>query len=1119
MVNIQQKFKDFILDDIFWFNKSELNFGIYKIFRQKEEFIKQNLDTIVTNIEKELSNSNENNVEKLKVRLLEYIPPKIAKDLPLDTIEDLESAINNFGNGDTQNLLDELKACKSEEKYDSTKVYEYLYQFFNLYYEKGDFGYTPRSFKTYTIPYKYEAYLSESKDEKADGGSQDVDYRGEETLFTWKTKDSYYIKSNKFLNSVSLNLSYKDKNYTINTNIIEKDDDIKDDKKVKQYRLISIKKDNNTITLNFNISDHATPKYTIYLLMLSVINLDMDTFDYDTVFKDNKLKAYFEKLPFKDEKIQTSLLDVNQLKASEEFKTLMEDQELFEYLFIKSKKDGKEVVSSLFKYELGGEEDKTQLKIKASKLMISKKEYATKVHNKTSVKNFGFDKFDFEDKKQLEELFDKDADLSFFYRLDRGINLFYSGVDSDYFIHKNLKRFLSVELDKFIKNYIFADTDAILLMDESAKRIAIFARVFKAQAKIFIDLLSSIEEFQKYLWEKRKMVKESHYVISSNQIKDISLLNEVLNNTDQLQEWETLGITKINVKPDLLELQRKSYPIDTKYFNVKDITFKYRVLSQFENIEEELSGLLIKSENYQALKLLEPKYTNIKGDGKIKCVYIDPPYNTGNDGFIYKDSFKSSSWLSMMTDRLEIAKKMISEDGSLFSQIDYKEFDSLKKILDIEFTKENFVQSISVKTSSPAGIKTFNPGPIDVTEYIYFYAKNKKAFEFSKVFIPSSYDSNYNLVISNPAEESEKWIIKPLNDVIYTTLGVEVGKTPQQSNNNAKEKLGNYWMLIREEEKAKYCLKNAKNIVSIRDPQKPTEKLKNLLLESKNETTKVYTYLKDNGEKSFIFKGGVLSFYSNKVKTLHGKNTSTEILTDFWADISWDGIAKEGAVELKNGKKPEKLIDRICQVSGIKSGEIILDFFGGSGTTAAVGYKLNKKFISVEMNDYFETKMLRRLKYTMYGNSGGIDSQKISGIFQYIELEQYDDIIDRLQVVKDIDYSKIDSGYIYEPDKNQINFRMNNELNNPLSSENKFDIFSSLLFHEGLDLIKIFLEDEILFAECKDKYEKYCAIVLSNNEEKAKKKVKDISEGYSKVYSNFLTHGAEHIIAETFKGK
>jgi len=988
-------------------------------------------------------------------------------------------------------ILDKLKAINSEEKYDSTKVYEYLYQFFNLYYEKGDFGYTPRSFRTYSIPYTHEEYLSNPESKNTCEVSHNVDYRGEETLFSWKTKDSYYIKSNKFLNSVTLNLTYKEQNYTINTNIIEKDEDIKDDKKVKQYRLASIKKDGDNISLNFNISDHATPKHTIYLAMLSVIEEDISELNYNDIFNYKKLKSYFEYLPFKDETIQTSLLDESQQKLQVKFKELIEDENIQKHLFDKNK--------NIFKSELSGEEDKTQLKSKTSKLMVSKKDYASKVYTKTTAKEFleldKKEKFELEDKSDYEKLFEKDSLLNFFYRLDRGINLFYAGVDSDYFIHKNLKRFLSVELDKFIKNYIFADTDAILLMDESAQKIATFARIFKEQANVFIELLSSIEEFQKYIWEKRKMVKSSNYVISSNKIEDTAILEIVLQNRDQIGEWEDLGIIKKLEKPNLTELQSYSYPIDTRHFS--DV-FKYQVLSQFENIEDELSGLLIKSENYQALKFLEPKYIDKKGDGKIKCVYIDPPYNTGSDGFLYKDSFKSASWLSMMNDRLEVARKLMRQDGVIFSQIDDNEQINLNLLLDMIYSIEtdNHISTIAIKMSHLSGMKMShkNKSLPKIKEYINYFAKDKGSVAILEELIESTWEevlsryTSYKVVDEKNPDDYNKWGKITLNDAIK-----------------------NYYKKteISEDEKLDFKIRNAHNI--FRTATNNSDIFKSQKKEKKFKKVRTTT-----GLEKFVYNGEEVLFADKFIKN----NRVYAPLGDIWIDIGINNLHNEGGVELKSGKKPEKLLQRVMNLSIEKEKvETVLDFFGGSGTTAAVAYKMNKKFISVEMNDYFESKMLNRMKYTMFGNSGGVPSQRESGIFQYIELEQYDDIIDNLEVLSDIDYSKVPFGYIYKPDKNQINFRMENELKNPLDENNKFDLFSSLLFHEGLELITVNIKEDILEATVKDRYEKVCGVVLGSDKSKITSKIELLKENYTKIYANIQSPLVETILAETFKGK
>lgn len=1069
-MDVQVKFKEFILNDIFWFDKSELNFGIYKIFRQKEKFIIEKLEEIVSNIDKELLSSNQNALETIKKELKPKYVPLIVE---LETIEQIENAIIKYCNGSTQTFLEKLKTSQNEEIYDSTKVYEYLYQFFNLYYEKGDFGYTPRSFKTYTIPYLYEEYLTTPETKISTESSHNIDYKGEETLFTWKTKDSYYIKSNKFLNSVTLNLTYKNQNYTINTNILEKDEDIKDDKKIKQYRLIAIKKENKSITLNFNISDHATPKHTIYFSMLSVIDEDIKELNYDKIFKDKKLKEYFEKLPFNDEKVQTSLLDENQSKLQINFKKLLLDENLKKYIFEKDK--------NIFKYELSGDEDKTQLKSKTSKLMISKKDYASKVYTATKAKEFltldKKDKFEFEDSKDLEKLYEKDYLLNFFYRLDKGINLFYAGVDSDYFIHKNLKRFLSVELDKFIKNYIFADTDAILLMDESAKKIATFAKVFKQQANIFIDLLSSIEEFQKYIWEKRKMVKSSNFVISSNKIEDTAILNKVLENHNQIKEWEDLGIIKKLEKIDSIQLQSHSYPIDTKHF---DSIFKYQILSQFKNIEEEISGLLIKSENYQALKFLEPKYTDKKGDGKIKCIYVDPPYNTGNDGFVYKDSFKSASWLSMMNDRFEVARKLMREDSVIFSSINNNEFLNLNSLNNNIFGFENNITNIIWKNKS-GGASDSKYIAID-HEYILMALKNES--KFSKLM-----NKNADVTtVYNYEDEDGKYALDRLDK---QSLGYH-----ESLDFPIKDKEGKIYKVEHKDNQNKVARwRWAEETVN--------ERFDELVFKDG------YVYTKNYEKDAHIARSLLIDDKYGRTRT--GK---TELFKLFKKHIF-------------SSPKPTKLIKEL--IGYVDENNYILDFFAGSGTTANAVINLNKedsgnrKFIIVEMNNYFETVTLPRVKKVSFASEWKDGKAKnkdgYSGIFQYLELEQYDDIIDNLEVINGLDYSKIPFGYIYEPDKNQINFRMASELNNPLSETSRFDILSSFIFHEGMSLLTVNLEDEILEAVVKDKYEKECIIILGNDKKKVGEKINSIEEKYYKIYSNVKCTKSEQILAETFKGK
>lgn len=415
-------------------------------------------------------------------------------------------------------------------------------------------------------------------------------------------------------------------------------------------------------------------------------------------------------------------------------------------------------------------------------------------------------------------------------------------------------------------------------------------------------------------------------------------------------------------------------------------------------------NLIIKGNNLIALNSIKKLFS-----GKIKLIYIDPPYNTGNDSFKYNDSFNHSTWLSFMKNRLEVAKELLSEDGAFFIQIDYHEIGYLNVLLDEIFGKNNFIQLISVKTASPAGFKTVNPGPIDITEYILFYTKNRSVFEFKRCYVPVGYDENYNMVIMNIEDDPVKWKLESLANVIYKENNIEIGKTSQEAIKNAKKVWGSYWKLIRKQMMANYALKNANRTVSIRDPHKPSIKLKTLLDKSKIEREKIFLYEKnaddDNkGTNTYIINGGALAFYSNKIKNIDGKLTPTELLTDLWLDLSWDGIAMEGGVKLKNGKKPEKLIERIINMVLGNGKGIVMDFFMGSGTTCAVAHKMDKQYIGIEQLNYGENDSYNRLKNVLNGDTTGVSKSlnwNGGGSFIYCEIMKLNEIyIDMIKNAK-----------------------------------------------------------------------------------------------------------------------
>lgn len=583
----------------------------------------------------------------------------------------------------------------------------------------------------------------------------------------------------------------------------------------------------------------------------------------------------------------------------------------------------------------------------------------------------------------------------FQYHLER-----YTTVNKfDYFIHKNLREFLRRELDTFLKNDVlsiaFLDPDwKEQEVQEAIKNNVIKCGAIRDIAFVVIDFISEMEEFQKRLFEKKKFVVESHYCMTLDRIPAsvyAEVITHILTDKDkkQIADWIDLKFISGN---ELAADTAKQYladnnklVLDTK--NISD-NLKWKLLAAIDNLDENTDGLLINSENWQALNLLQEKYK-----GKIRSVYIDPPFNTGDGDFLYKDSMQHSSWMCMMIDRLKLSKNLMSKNAGIYSHIDYKEVANLKQLQEKAFGTENFVQLISVKTASPAGFKTVNPGPIDVTEYILFSVKSRGDFEFRKSFTPVEYDSNYGLVIENIADNCSDWKFISIIDAIYKENRIT-------NNKEAKDKWGEYWKIIRDNLIAVYALENKNRIVSIRDPQKPTDDLKALLKKSKDDDT-VYEYKKESGESSYAYKGGLLSFYSNKVRTIDGIETPTELLTDFWNDISWAGIANEGNVKLKNGKKPERLLKRVIESIVDNRNDFTLDFFSGSGTTPSVSHKLGIKWIGIEMGKYFEELTKRRLINVLNGEQTGISKAQNwagGGIFQYLKLEQYEDTLNNIEI-------------------------------------------------------------------------------------------------------------------------
>ena len=365
-------------------------------------------------------------------------------------------------------------------------------------------------------------------------------------------------------------------------------------------------------------------------------------------------------------------------------------------------------------------------------------------------------------------------------------------------------------------------------------------------------------------------------------------------------------------------------------------------------------NMLIHGDNLLALRALEQQFT-----GRIKCINVDPPFNTGSAFEHYDDGVEHSLWLNLMKHRLELLKNLLSNDGSIYIHIDNNEQAYLKVIMDEIFGRRNFVQMISVKRASPAGFKVINPGPLTVTDYILLYAKNKDVFNYYPQRIPVGYDDNYDCYILNPNDRPSDWVIEKLVDVLYKQYNFKDWK-------DAKAAWGNNWKDVRNSLLGDLAIEKREVVVSVRDPHKPSDKIKELMVISKSEPNKVFTIEREKYNPIYIYNGGSLSFYKEKLREIDGVLTPTELLTDFWNDINFAGIAKEGGVQFKNSKKPEMLVKRVFELATRKD-DWVLDSFLGSGTTAAVAHKMKRKWIGIELGDHAITHCLPRLKSIVNG--------------------------------------------------------------------------------------------------------------------------------------------------------
>ncbi|MCW1311614.1 MAG: site-specific DNA-methyltransferase, partial [Candidatus Parvarchaeota archaeon] len=421
----------------------------------------------------------------------------------------------------------------------------------------------------------------------------------------------------------------------------------------------------------------------------------------------------------------------------------------------------------------------------------------------------------------------------------------------------------------------------------------------------------------------------SNYVITLDRIANkengIEVIKKIVKHQNiqkQLNEWIELNIVNENFKPeeilqeDSLNEKHKFLPIDTKYFK----NIKIDILSLFDNLDDALDGWLIKSENYQALNTILPKFRE-----KVQTIYIDPPFNKEQDAdYLYTVKYKDSTWATMLENRLSLAKDLLRDTGSIFVRCDYNGNWIVRPLMDEIFGKENFRNEIDIKRNQ-ALPKTGDINLIEETENLYVFSKTDKFYFLNQLV----------------EREEPIW--------------VDLGTRPSEIENNPPR------------------------IVEGREFYPPKYRR--------------WAYSQENIDK--MYSKGRLKIERNKIKILLDKTK----LGSNWTDMPGYSTVPIWGLKTENS---EILLKRVIE-STSNEGDLVMDFFLGSGTTIAVAHKLKRKWIGIEMGEHFYSVVLPRMKTVLAYDKSGISKEKdvkekyneknTGGFFKYYELEQYEETL------------------------------------------------------------------------------------------------------------------------------
>lgn len=573
----------------------------------------------------------------------------------------------------------------------------------------------------------------------------------------------------------------------------------------------------------------------------------------------------------------------------------------------------------------------------------------------------------------------------------------------DYFIHKDLGGFLRRELDFYIKNEVMYLDD---VESETAPRVEQYLSKIKVLRRIahkIIDFLAQIEDFQKKLWLKKKLVVETSYCIRLGMIPE-EFYPEIAANDAQLEEWvqlcaidkikddQTIPGYSVSLTVELL----KAHPtlvVDTRHFKAPFIASLIETLG---DLDRQTDGILFNGDNFHALMLMQTTHR-----GKVKCIYIDPPYNAKTSEILYKNTYKHASWLSLMADRCLLAANLKHEDGVFVCAIDENEQERLGLLLNSLFSTEERV-CVSV-VHNPRGIQ--GTGFSFTHEFAYFLHRSGLALGLRLL------DDAKSKPLMKTGSESERFTGKNCfySILVHDNKVIGFGDVPPDE-----------W-----------------------SPSAATCKRSDGVVE-------VWPISSSDGlERKWRYARQSIEAVAAQLEVRLGRDQAPviylakdyEAYRTVWSDAEFNA-AEYGSTLLKNilGEGAEFSFPKSIwtvwhslRVARLIGDDVALDFFGGSGTTAHAVVNLNRedgdrrKFILVEQADYFDTVLLPRLKkvtYTPEWKNGkpkrlatAQEAERSPRILKVIRLESYEDTLNNLEIKRtEAQQSLLDSPQARGPD-------------------------------------------------------------------------------------------------------